>query len=68
MRIIPVAGRDNRFLIPASGLIGALLIVGTDIVARSVMAPDVIPVGVITGLVGIPLFIFLLIRMTWKSP
>lgn len=59
-----VAGRDNRLLIPASGLIGALLIVGTDIVARSVIAPDVIPVGVITGLIGIPLFIFLLVRMS----
>ena len=59
-----VVGRDNRFLIPASGLIGALLIVGTDIVARSVIAPDVIPVGVITGLIGIPLFIFLLVRMS----
>jgi len=60
-------GRDNRFLIPASGLIGALLIAGTDIVARSVMAPDVIPVGVIMGFVGIPLFIFLLVRMTRGS-
>ncbi len=59
-----VVGRDNKFLIPASGIIGALLIVGTDIVARSVIAPDVIPVGVITGLIGIPLFIFLLVRMS----
>ena len=58
------AGRDNRFLIPASGLIGALLIVGTDIVARTVMAPGVIPVGAITGIVGVPLFIFLLVRMS----
>ncbi|RLG33093.1 hypothetical protein DRN97_05865 [Methanosarcinales archaeon] len=60
-------GRDNRFLINASGLTGALLIVGTDIVARSVMAPDVISVGVIMGFVGIPLFIFLLVRMTQGS-
>ncbi len=38
--------------------------VGTDIVARTVIAPDVLPVGVTTGLIGIPLFIFLLVRMS----
>jgi len=56
-------GKDNKFLLPAAGLIGALLLVGADTMARTIMTPVIIPVGVITSLIGVPLFIYLLIKI-----
>jgi len=55
-------GPDHRFLIPASALLGALLLVLADMVARTIMAPSEIPVGVVTALCGAPFFIYLLRR------
>lgn len=55
-----VAGPDHRFLLPASALLGAALLIGTDTLARTVIAPTELPVGIITALVGAPLFIYLL--------
>ena len=60
-------GEDHRFVIPASGLFGAILLIGADIVARMVIAPVIVPVGVVTTLMGAPLFIYLLIKMTTKK-
>ncbi len=57
-----VIGGDNRFLIPASGLVGAVMLVGADIVAMQIMAPVILPVGVITAFMGVPMFIYLIIR------
>ncbi|OFV68647.1 MAG: Bacterial transport system permease protein [Candidatus Syntrophoarchaeum caldarius] len=56
-------GGDNRFLLPASGLAGAVLLVGADIVARRIIAPVIIPVGAITAFMGGPLFLYLIMRM-----
>jgi len=55
-------GPDHRFLIPASALLGALLLVLADTIARTIMAPSEIPVGVVTALGGAPFFIYLLRR------
>lgn len=55
-------GDDHRFLMPASCLVGAALLLAADIVARLVMAPHVIPVSVLTAFIGAPAFIYLLIR------
>jgi len=60
-------GEDHRFVIPASGLFGAILLIGADAVARMVIAPVIVPVGVVTTLMGAPLFIYLLIKMTTKK-
>lgn len=60
-------GEDHRFVIPASGIFGAILLIGADIVARMVITPVIIPVGVVTTLMGAPLFIYLLIKMTTKK-
>jgi len=57
------SGPDHRLLIPASGLLGATLLVGADAVARTVIAPAEIPIGVVTALIGAPWFIVLLCRM-----
>lgn len=55
-------GPDHRLLLPAATLGGGIFLVLTDTVARTVRAPDEIPVGVITALLGGPFFIGLLIR------
>lgn len=55
-------GSDNRTLIIAAALAGALFVVVADTVARTVIAPRELPVGAITALIGAPLFIYLLRR------
>jgi len=55
-----VTGPDHRFLLPASAVLGATLLIGTDTLARTIIAPTELPVGIITALVGAPLFIYLL--------
>lgn len=57
-----VIGGDNRFLIPASGLVGAVLLVVADIVGMQIIAPAILPVGVVTAFMGVPLFIYLILR------
>ena len=55
-------GGDNRFVVPASGIFGAAFLVAADIIAREVIAPVIIPVGIVTSFVGGPLFLYLIIR------
>jgi iron complex transport system permease protein len=57
-----VLGNDQRVLLPASVLAGGALLVLADTLARSVVAPVQLPVGVITALVGVPVFLVLLAR------
>jgi len=62
-----VAGGDYRFLVPLSALAGALLLVTADTVARLVLAPMVLPVGIVTSFLGAPAFIYLLVRMEGRK-
>lgn len=55
-------GSDNRFLLPGSCLIGAILLLLSDTLARTVIAPTELPVGIITALIGAPFFIYLLVK------
>ena len=55
-------GNDQRLLLPAAALAGGSLLVLADTLARSVMAPQQLPVGVLTALLGVPVFLFLLGR------
>ena len=55
-------GSDHRFLIPASALLGAAVLLLADTVARSVISPVILPVGAVTSLLGAPLFFYLLLR------
>jgi iron complex transport system permease protein len=57
-----IVGSDNRFLIPASALTGALVVMVCDTLARIVAKPMEIPVGIIMSLIGAPFFLFLLRR------
>jgi iron complex transport system permease protein len=55
-------GNDQRVLLPACALAGGSLLLLADTVARSLIAPQQLPVGVVTALVGVPTFLFLLLR------
>ena len=55
-----VTGPDHRILLPTSALVGASFLVWADVVARTVLSPQEIPVGIITAFVGAPFFIYLL--------
>lgn len=58
-----IIGSDNRYLIPVSALMGALILVSCDAIARYVVAPADMPVGIIMYLVGGVFFMFLIKRM-----
>lgn len=53
-------GPDHRFLLPVTGLLGASFMVGADMLARTVLSPAEIPVGIITAFCGGPFFLYLL--------
>lgn len=57
-----IIGVDHRFLIPASALMGSVLLLASDTVARTILSPVVLPVGAITSFLGAPLFLYLLAR------
>lgn len=55
-------GSDERYLLPGSAIMGAAFLVVCDLLARTVISPLVLPVGILTSIIGAPLFIFLLIK------
>jgi len=57
-----VLGSDHRILVPASVIGGGVFMVGCDLLARSLPSQGELPVGVVTAIIGAPLFIFLLYR------
>jgi len=59
-------GNDQRVLLPAGALAGGTLLLLADTAARSLLAPQQLPVGVITALVGVPAFMLLLMRRPLK--
>jgi iron complex transport system permease protein len=54
------SGADHRALLPSAALAGGSLLVIADTIARTVVAPQQLPVGAITAVIGVPLFLFLL--------
>lgn len=57
-----VIGDDYRFLLPGSCIVGGALLVAADTAARLILAPNVLPVSVLTAFLGAPIFIWLIIR------
>lgn len=57
-----IVGPGHMRLLPACALVGALFIVVADIVSRIIIAPQVLPIGVVTALVGVPFFSVILYR------
>jgi len=56
------AGSDNRLVIPASAIAGAIMVLIADTIARTALAPRELPTGAITALVGAPVFVYLLLK------
>jgi iron complex transport system permease protein len=55
-----ICGPDHRLLMPVSALGGAVFLIVADTVARTIISPSELPVGVITAFIGAPFFIYLL--------
>jgi iron complex transport system permease protein len=60
-------GNDHRYLIPCSIVIGSFTLVAADTVARLILSPVELPVGIITSLLGVPFFVYLLARKRRQS-
>lgn len=61
-------GADNRYLVVSSAMFGALLLLVADFVGRTIIAPAVLQVGVVTAFIGGPMFLYLILRQkksTW---
>ena len=67
-----LVGPDHRILIPTSAFLGAIVLIICDTLARVLMSPAEIPVGIITSLLGSPFFVYLLLnkknrRLNWQK-
>jgi len=54
-------GPNHKFLVPASALLGSLLLVVGDLISRIIVSPLILPIGVVTAFMGVPLFLYLLL-------
>ena len=57
-----IIGADHRFLLPFSCILGSLLLVGADTVGRTAFQPVVIPVGIMISVIGVPFFLYLILK------
>jgi iron complex transport system permease protein len=55
-------GGDHRFLMPATLVVGSIVLLGSDTAARLILAPHLVPVSVLTAFMGAPVFIYLILR------
>ncbi|HOT15269.1 MAG TPA: iron ABC transporter permease [Bacteroidales bacterium] len=60
-------GGDEQFLIPASAVFGGTFLLFSDTIARTIISPVILPVGILTSFIGAPLFLFLLIKGLGKG-
>jgi iron complex transport system permease protein len=57
-----IAGSFHKFLLPVAGWLGAIILVGADILSRISFRPSEVPIGVVTAILGAPLFVFLILN------
>ena len=57
-----IIGSDNRFVLPGSALVGGLLLTCADILAQRIISPVILPIGVMTAFMGIPVFFYLIMK------
>lgn len=57
-----VVGGDHRYLIPVSAVFGSVLLLSADTISRTIMPPAVLPVGILTAFMGVPLFMYLILK------
>jgi iron complex transport system permease protein len=59
-----IVGVDHRLVLPAAALFGAAFLIVCDVIARTIIAPVELPVGIVTAVIGGPFFLWLLVRRT----
>ena len=57
-----VIGPDHRYLLPASALLGGTLLILADMIARTIVTPAELPIGIVTAFIGAPFFLWILLR------
>jgi len=57
-----LVGEDSRFILPTSGLAGSIILSGAAIASKTVMGGAILPIGIVTSIIGIPFFLYLVIR------
>ena len=57
-----IAGPNHRTLLPASALLGAVLVLAADVIARIIVAPAELPIGIIMAIIGAPVFLNLILK------
>jgi iron complex transport system permease protein len=57
-----IIGGDHRYLLPASGLVGAVVVLLADTLGRTLWSPQVLPIGIVTSFIGVPFFFYLLLN------
>lgn len=57
-----IIGNDHRYTIPCSIILGAIFLLVSDTIARTIISPSEIPVGIVTSFIGAPVFIWLILR------
>jgi len=57
-----IIGDDHRFLIPGTCVMGGILLLSSDTIARIMLTPNTLPVAILTSLLGVPVFVYLLVR------
>jgi iron complex transport system permease protein len=57
-----IAGPDHRYLLVFSALFGAVLLLNADLFSRVIFAPSELPISVVTGMIGAPVFLYLLLK------
>ena len=61
-----IVGNDQRILLPTAIFAGGIFLVMADTLARVLIAPQQLPVGVVTALIGVPVFLYLLNRTRYQ--
>jgi iron complex transport system permease protein len=62
-----VIGSDHKYLLPASGLLGALVLISADVIGMNIVSPTIIPTGIMTSLLGVPFFMYLILKRKRKE-
>lgn len=57
-----IIGADHRYLLPCSCILGGILLLGADTIGRTAFQPTIIPVGIVVAVVGVPFFVFLILK------
>jgi len=57
-----LVGEDSRFLIPMSGLVGSCILSSSAIACKSIIPGAIIPIGIVTSFIGVPFFIYLIVK------